>query len=83
VLPQTHLAGASKVTQRILESVRAHHFEGTRAEVITCSAGVSSFPRDGQTPGAIIDAADKALYQAKRGGKNSVITTEQLIEEMA
>lgn len=83
VLPQTKLPGASKVTQRVLESVREHHFDSTRAESITCSAGVSCFPRDGQTPREIIDAADKALYQAKRAGKNTVVTTEQLIEEMA
>jgi diguanylate cyclase (GGDEF)-like protein len=83
VLPQTKLSGASKVTQRVLESVFEHHFDGTRAETITCSAGVSSFPRDGATPREIIDAADKALYQAKRTGKNTVVTTEDLIEEMA
>jgi diguanylate cyclase (GGDEF)-like protein len=83
VLPQTKLSGAAKVTQRALEGIRQHHFDGTRAETITCSGGVSSFPRDGQTPGEIIDAADKALYQAKRSGKNTVVTTEQLIEEMA
>jgi len=83
VLPQTRLSGAFKVTQRVLDCVREHDFEGTRAETITCSAGVSSFPRDGNTPREIIDAADKALYQAKRAGKNTVITTEQLIEEMA
>jgi diguanylate cyclase (GGDEF)-like protein len=83
VLPQTKLTGASKVTQRVLDSVREHHFEGTGPERITCSAGISSFPRDGATPREIIDAADKALYQAKRSGKNNVVTTEQLIEEMA
>ena len=83
VLPQTRLGGASKVTQRILEAVRLHHFEGTRAETITCSAGVSAFPRDGQSTREIIDAADKALYQAKRAGKNAVVTTEDLVEEMA
>jgi len=66
VLPQTRLSGASKVTQRVLESVREHHFDAARADGITCSAGVSSFPRDGATPREIIDAADKALYQAKR-----------------
>jgi diguanylate cyclase (GGDEF)-like protein len=83
VLPQTKLSGASKVTQRVLDSVREHHFDSTRAESITCSAGISSFPRDGNSPREIIDAADKALYQAKRSGKNNVVTSEQLIEEMA
>jgi diguanylate cyclase (GGDEF)-like protein len=83
VLPQTRVAGAAKVTQRILEGVRLHHFEGTRAETLTCSAGVAAFPRDGQTTREIIDAADKALYQAKRSGKNTVVTTEELVEELA
>jgi diguanylate cyclase (GGDEF)-like protein len=83
LLPQTRLAGAEKVTQRVVEGVREHKFDGTRAGLITCSAGISSFPRDGQTPREIIEAADKALYQAKRTGKNTVVTTEALIGEMA
>lgn len=83
LLPQTKLSGAEKVTLRVVESVHAHKFDGQRPGLITCSAGISAFPRDGQTPQAIIDAADKALYQAKRTGKNTVVTTESLIEEMA
>lgn len=83
LLPQTRLSGAGKVTQRIIDAVREHRFEGAQGAVITCSAGVSSFPRDGQTAREIIEAADKALYQAKRNGKNSVVTTESLIEEPA
>jgi diguanylate cyclase (GGDEF)-like protein len=83
LLPQTRLNGAEKVTRRVVDSVREHCFDGQTPGLITCSAGVSSFPRDGQTPQAIIEAADKALYQAKRTGKNTVVTTESLIEEMA
>lgn len=83
LLPQTRLAGAEKVTQRVVEGVQAHKFDGQHPGLITCSAGISSFPRDGQSAKEIIDAADKALYQAKRSGKNSVVTTESLIEEMA
>jgi diguanylate cyclase (GGDEF)-like protein len=51
--------------------------------LLTCSAGISSFPRDGETATEIIDAADKSLYQAKRAGKNMVVTTEGLIEEVS
>lgn len=83
LLPQTRLGGAERVTQRVVEGVHAYRFDGQHAGLITCSAGISSFPRDGQSAKEIIDAADKALYQAKRGGKNSVVTTESLIEELA
>ncbi|HEX5132900.1 MAG TPA: sensor domain-containing diguanylate cyclase [Candidatus Krumholzibacteria bacterium] len=83
LLPQTRMSGAEKVTRRVVESVREHRFDGQTPGLITCSAGVSTFPRDGETPQEIIEAADKALYQAKRTGKNTVVTTEGLIEEMA
>lgn len=38
----------------------------------TLSIGVACFPQDGATVEALIDAADRALYRAKRGGKNRV-----------
>ena len=31
------------------------------------SLGVSLYPRDGITPETLLEAADKALYQMKRG----------------
>ena len=82
LLPQTRLSGAEQVTKRVIDSVRKHGFGGGRPGVLTCSAGISTFPRDGQTVRDIISAADKALYQAKRSGKNTVLTTEDLIEEL-
>jgi diguanylate cyclase (GGDEF)-like protein len=39
----------------------------------TLSAGVASFPSDGQTKDELIHCADLALYAAKREGKNRVI----------
>jgi len=38
----------------------------------TLSIGVASFPADGASVNALIDAADRALYRAKRAGKNRV-----------
>lgn len=82
LLPQTDLEGASKVTRRVLRAVARHRFNKEKPGLLTCSAGISTFPRDGHTVRDLISAADKALYQAKRSGKNMVLTTEDLIEEL-
>jgi diguanylate cyclase (GGDEF)-like protein len=39
---------------------------------VTVSVGVAVFPDDGQDLGALIDAADSALFAAKRSGRNAV-----------
>jgi diguanylate cyclase (GGDEF)-like protein len=39
---------------------------------VTISVGVAVFPEDGAELGALIDAADSALYAAKRAGRNAV-----------
>jgi len=82
LLPQTAIEGALEVTRRVLRVVAKHRFNNEKPGLLTCSAGISSFPRDGQTVSDLISAADKALYQAKRSGKNTVLTTEDLIEEL-
>lgn len=83
LLPQTAIEGAAKVTDRVLRAVARHRFNNEKPGLLSCSAGVSSFPRDGQTVRDLMSAADKALYQAKRSGKNMVRTTEDLINELA
>ncbi|HZM43310.1 MAG TPA: diguanylate cyclase [Burkholderiales bacterium] len=40
---------------------------------ITLSLGVAMFLDDASEPAAIVKAADVALYQAKRGGRNRVV----------
>ena len=44
---------------------------------ISTSIGISLFPDDGETVQALISAADSALYEAKRAGKNRYCTTAQ------
>lgn len=46
---------------------------------ITVSIGIAFFPLDGKTVNEVIDAADKALYQAKESGRNKAIFTRELI----
>jgi PleD family two-component response regulator len=43
---------------------------------ITISVGVSSFSATRQSPLAIIETADRALYQAKTRGRNCVVVYE-------
>lgn len=73
LLPNTDRNGA----QRALEKVRkrtaesSYQFGGKTMAMPTFSAGISLY-RPGETPGSLIERADKALYQAKRLGRNRI-----------
>jgi diguanylate cyclase (GGDEF)-like protein len=62
VLPETGIAAATLVGQRICGLV-AKDAEEPRLSV---SVGVVSFPKDADTIGTLLYAADKALYAMKR-----------------
>jgi diguanylate cyclase (GGDEF)-like protein len=70
VLPETDPAAARVVAGRILEAFRDRAFqpEERGAVPIGISIGVSTYPTDGLTATTLIDAADTALYAAKRAG---------------
>ncbi|MDZ7684377.1 MAG: diguanylate cyclase [Gammaproteobacteria bacterium] len=38
---------------------------------MTCSIGIALSPRDGDTLDELIERADRAMYNAKRGGKGA------------
>ena len=69
LLPETDLAGALEVAERVRARVEAAEFPGRN---VTLSIGVAVYPKHGDTAAGIIAAADAALYVAKRGGRNQV-----------
>jgi len=42
------------------------------------SIGVASFPRDAKTTQALIEMADKAMYQAKKMNRNKVVVAGEM-----
>ncbi|MBN2404117.1 MAG: GGDEF domain-containing protein [Coriobacteriia bacterium] len=75
VLPETDIPGAIAVAERIRNSMAQHGFatgeeDGTVAQ--TVSLGVATFPTHAANAARLIDTADRAMYAAKRQGKNRV-----------
>jgi diguanylate cyclase (GGDEF)-like protein/PAS domain S-box-containing protein len=76
VLPETTLETAHAAIERIRAAVAALRLDVGSATVrLTLSAGVVAW-RSGETPDAVLDRADAALYDAKRRGRNQVIAAD-------
>jgi diguanylate cyclase (GGDEF)-like protein len=73
VLPRTAKRGAAMVAERLRELIEKHRFPGEDITgKITASFGIASYPGDGTTVQGLIESADRALYRAKRHGRNLV-----------
>jgi diguanylate cyclase (GGDEF)-like protein len=61
---------AEKLRTAVAEAALPH--PASEAGRVTISVGIAVFPDDGADLGALVDAADAALYAAKRAGRNAV-----------
>lgn len=79
VLGETDLDGAMWMAERVRQMVadlKVPHY-ATESKFVTISCGVVSVvPDDTHSIETLIQAADAALYQAKRGGRNRVAVGE-------
>jgi diguanylate cyclase (GGDEF)-like protein len=75
LLANTAAKSAFELAERIRAAVESHAFiyEGKRLPVTT-SLGVAELRSDIESAQTLIKAADKALYAAKSGGRNRVVT---------
>jgi diguanylate cyclase (GGDEF)-like protein len=73
VLPGTDAAGGVALAERVRETLASREIRATNGERVqlTASFGVAAYPRCADL-GALVDAADGALYWAKRDGRDRV-----------
>ncbi len=84
ILPETGGPGAMLVAQRLRRVVeQARFFAGSprATEHLTISIGVAVFDIDAQFKRDLVEAADAALYEAKRRGRNQVVLYSDLPRE--
>ncbi|RZL02925.1 MAG: diguanylate cyclase [Rubrivivax sp.] len=73
ILPDCTRDAAMLKAQQICDSLRALQISAAGASIsVTASFGVSASPSDGDTAALLFQAADHAVYDAKRGGRNRV-----------
>jgi len=79
ILPETAMDDAYVVAERVREHI-AREME-KRAITVTCSIGLASYPADGVVSDELVDAADTALYHAKRTGGNRIFLSSKILSE--
>jgi diguanylate cyclase (GGDEF)-like protein len=81
LLVDTDAEGARMLAERIRERVEALAMENPASPVaphLTVSLGVATVvPRPASRPEDLVDLADRALYAAKEGGRNRVVTSRE------
>jgi diguanylate cyclase (GGDEF)-like protein len=77
--PETAVEQARQRVEHIREQLARVSIQVGRGEQrqVTVSAGLGSWPADGETFDAVLTTADARLYEAKRRGKNMVVAPEK------
>ncbi|HWS97069.1 MAG TPA: GGDEF domain-containing protein [Candidatus Methylomirabilis sp.] len=82
LLPETDMAAARCKVESLRELVAATPIQlGPQGQSvqITISAGLASFPDDGDDAADLFAAADQRMFRAKREGRNRVVATPEAV----
>jgi diguanylate cyclase (GGDEF)-like protein len=77
LLVETNKEGGFDVAERLRTAIKS--LEIPKAGRVTASFGVAECPSDAQTSADIVKAADIALYEAKRNGRDQVVAMQPLM----
>jgi diguanylate cyclase (GGDEF)-like protein len=86
ILPTANLEAAQARAESLrlkMKELNVLH-QGKSLGMITISVGVAALPQHGKSPSELMAAADAAVYQAKRGGRDRFVTAfSPAVEEAA
>jgi diguanylate cyclase (GGDEF)-like protein len=85
ILPATEAAGAHMVAERMrlcVAQLEIPHAGSSAAAHVTLSLGVATMNAGDASPESLLQAADRALYQAKRRGRNQVALAQAVVQEI-
>ena len=77
-LPRCDLDEAEEVAEAIATAIRLHVLPGESAPPVTASIGIATFGPASEGYDAVLSAADSAMYEAKRGGRDSIRVAGQV-----
>jgi diguanylate cyclase (GGDEF)-like protein len=74
MMPETDVAQALLVARRVVSAImdRRHELTDGSQVSVGVSAGLAMYPADGRTPAQLLQAADDAMYAAKRAGGRQI-----------
>jgi diguanylate cyclase (GGDEF)-like protein len=76
LMPGATREDALRGAERVRAAIAEHAFafgDGQPSGRVTVSGGVAAYPQDGRVAAELIEVADRALYEAKRQGRNRVL----------
>lgn len=84
ILPSTELMLARQVAERCLNSLRETVIPLDETDLqVTASIGVAVADNSAKTAESLIENADECMYEAKRGGRNQVVSKRPQPSESA
>ena len=80
ILLKSDLNKACQIAERIRNSVENYNFiiSGNAKVNVTISGGIANYPSNTDNKKTLIEKADKALYYAKKTGRNKICRFEDI-----
>jgi diguanylate cyclase (GGDEF)-like protein len=78
ILPDTKISDAFDIAERLRKNFAPQSHQNLGLAQLSLSFGIASFPEHANSAKDLIQAADQALYQAKKQGRNQSIIAARL-----